>query len=125
MTRVVQLPSHFTATHQTAGLPGYPAVDVFAPAGSPVASPIAGTVRKLSGHAPTSTAQPGGPYGWSLYLHEPLSGDDFYLTHFGSRKVQLGQKVTRGQIIGTVADYAHATNGATPSHIHEGRHPGP
>ncbi len=31
---MLTLPAEFRVTHQTAGLPGYPAVDVFAPAGT-------------------------------------------------------------------------------------------
>jgi len=128
---VVQLPSHFVPTHETAGLPGFPAIDVFAPAHTIVCSPATGRIVKLSGHAPTPTAKPGGPYGWSIYLtvdkaHLPPSGGTFYLTHFGTRSplVQLGVCVGRGEVLGIVADYSHATGGTTPDHIHEGFHRG-
>lgn len=115
----LQLPSHFKPTHQTSGLPGYPAIDVLAHAGTPVCCPVNGRIVKLSGRKPTATAKPGGPYGWSLYVQRS-DGVRYFLTHFGTRKVVLNQLVRRGQIIGTVADYAKATNGKTPSHIHEG-----
>lgn len=121
---MIQLPSHFTPTHETLGLPGFPAVDVFAPAGTPVCSPVTGKVTKLSGHKPTPSSPPGGPYGWSIYL----TGREgtYFLTHFGSRSgiVQLGGCIGRGEVIGRVADYARATGGKTPSHIHEGFHRG-
>lgn len=120
MTKL-QLPATFTPTHQTAGLPGYPAIDCFAPAGTPVGSPVAGVVHRLSGHKPTPTAEPGGPYGWSVYIRTK-AGVDYYLTHLGTRAVAFGTMVKRGDIIGTVANYARATNGVTPSHVHEGRH---
>lgn len=121
---VLQLPSHFKPTHQTGGLPGFPAIDCFAPSKTPVASPCNGRVVKLSGHAPTPTAHPGGPYGWSIYLRSPEGV--YYLTHFQTRAsvVKLGAYIRRGQVIGTVARYAEATHGVTPSHIHEGFHAG-
>jgi murein DD-endopeptidase MepM/ murein hydrolase activator NlpD len=121
---VLQLPLHFTPTHQTAGLPGFPAVDCFAPAHTLIAAPATGKVLKLSGHEPTDEAFPGGPYGWSIYL----AGREgvYYLTHFGSRAriVKLGECIARGEVIGQVADYAKATHGKTPSHVHMGFHAG-
>lgn len=118
---MLQLPFSFQPTHQTSGLPGFPAVDCFAPAGTKVCAPATGKVVKLSGHAPTSSATPGGPYGWSIYLKR-RDGRCYFLTHFGTRSaiVKLGACIAQGEVIGTVADYAGATNGATPSHIHEG-----
>ena len=120
---MLQLPSHFTPTHQTGGLPGFPAVDVFANGGTPVCSPCTGKVVKLSGKAPTATAKPGGPYGWSVYI-TARGGGTYFLTHFGSRAgfVKVGACVAKGEVIGKVADYTKATNGKTPSHIHEGLH---
>jgi murein DD-endopeptidase MepM/ murein hydrolase activator NlpD len=120
--RMIQLPETFRATHQTDGLPGYPAIDVFAEGGTQVGAPCAGTVRRHSGHRPTAVATPGGPYGWSIYIEAP-SGTDYFLTHFGTRTTKVGQRVEKGDVIGTVADYTKATRGVTPSHIHEGRRP--
>lgn len=119
----VQLPSHFKPTHQTLGLPGFPAIDVFAPAGSPVCAPATGKVVKLSGSAPTATAKPGGPYGWSIYI-TARDGGTYFLTHFGTRAriCKVGACVGVGEVIGTVADYSKATGGKTPSHVHEGFH---
>lgn len=126
---MLQLPSHFTPTHQTAGLPGFPAVDCFAPSGTVVLSPVTGKVIKLSGHPPTPTTTPGGPFGWSIYLQCDRQGTVgvYYLTHFGTRAqiVKLGACIGRGEQIGTVAKFSEATGGKTPSHIHEGFHPGP
>ncbi len=127
----LQLPARFTPTHQTLGLPGVPAVDVFAPAHTQVLAPATGKVVKLSGYPPTPTTAPGGPYGWSFYLtvdpiRLPPDGGTFYLTHFGARAplVKLGGCVARGEVIGQVADYSGATHGVTPSHIHMGFHAG-
>ncbi len=79
---VMRLPTNFHPTHQTAGFNGFPAVDVFARAGTPVGSPATGRVVKLSGHPPTPEATPGGPYGWSIYLQGRAG--TYYLTHLGT-----------------------------------------
>jgi murein DD-endopeptidase MepM/ murein hydrolase activator NlpD len=104
--------------HETAGLAGYPAHDFMAPAGSHAVAPVSGTVVRLSGHDPKDgpTNGPHGPFGYSVYI----KGDDgksYYLTHMGSRDVQAGDKVTQGQIIGTVGNYKK-WGGA--DHIHMG-----
>lgn len=114
----VQLPQRFKATHPTAGLPGYPAVDVFGRPGSSVLSPASGTIRRFSGKDPKSGGKPGGPYGWSIYL-QTAGGDDYFMTHFGSRVVKVGQKVKRGDPLGTICDSKVSGKPGT-SHIHEG-----
>jgi murein DD-endopeptidase MepM/ murein hydrolase activator NlpD len=115
----VQLPSHFHHTHETSGLPGYPAIDVFAPGGSLILAPEAGVIRRWSGRKPTATAVPGGPYGYSMYLKTATG--DYFITHLSHRAKLVGAKVRRGQILGTIADYTKATNGKTPSHTHFGK----
>lgn len=115
-TAALWLPATFVPTHQTAGLPGFPAVDLFAKGGTPVLIGFSGMVTKLSGHAPTPSVAPGGPYGWSFYVN-----DAYYVTHLGTRSVKVGQRLSYGELVGTVADYAAATNGVTPSHVHLGR----
>lgn len=117
----VQLPASFTPTHQTEGLPGYPAIDVFAQAGTVALAPAAGTIDKLSGHPVTPRVRPGGPYGLSCYLTR-ADGGRYFCTHFATLSVHLGEKVKKGQPLGTVADYAKATGGITPSHVHLGLH---
>lgn len=104
--------------HQTAGLPGYPARDYFAPAGSAAVAPVTGRVFKLSGHDPKlgPVEGAGGPLGWSVYIHG-TDGRDYYLTHMGSRNVRVGETVRQGQKIGTVANY-HSYG--RPDHIHLG-----
>jgi len=118
----VQLPSHFKHTHQTGGLPGYPAIDIFADAGSVLLSPEPGTIHRWSGRAPTKKAEPGGPYGRTIYLKTATG--DYFITHlrWRSPKAQVGMRVRRGQILGSIADYTAATNGVTPSHVHMGKH---
>ena len=106
--------------HETAGLPGFPAHDYFAPTGSPVVAPVSGTVIRLSGNDPRlgPTQGPHGPLGWSVYI-KGSDGHTYYLTHMGSRDVKVGETLQPGQVIGTVADYAKY---GTPSHIHMGIH---
>jgi murein DD-endopeptidase MepM/ murein hydrolase activator NlpD len=120
--KALQLAEHFTPTHQTGGLPGYPAVDLFAAAGTVALSPANGVIDRLSGHPVTPRATPGGPYGLSCYLTR-VGGGRYFLTHFGSLSAKVGQRVKKGQPLGTVADYTKATGGITPSHIHEGLRP--
>lgn len=120
------LPRHFKPTHQTSGLPGFGAIDVFAKAGTPVALEFRARVVHLSGHPPTTTTKPGGPYGWSYYFE--TSEGFYYATHFGSRQnivAIVGKVVLPNNRIGSVANYAAATDGETPSHIHFGFHPKP
>jgi murein DD-endopeptidase MepM/ murein hydrolase activator NlpD len=106
--------------HDTMNLPGYPAHDYFAPAGSHAVAPVTGTIIRLSGHDPANGPAngPHGPLGWSVYI-KGSDGRTYYLTHMGSRNVKVGQKVKQGQIIGTVANYDKY---GTPSHIHMGIH---
>lgn len=117
----VRLPAEFVPTHQTAGLPGYPAVDVFAPAGSVVEAGFWGRVSKLSGHAPTGHETPGGPYGWSCYVHNRANGLTRYVTHMATRSVRLGAIVTPGTVLGTVA-HAPAGSPHGSEHVHLGLH---
>ena len=114
---MLQLPSRFKPTHQTAGLPGYPAVDVFAQPGTKVLAPADGVVDRLSGRDPATGGSPGGSYGWSIYLKSRKGR--YYLTHFGSRTVTLTKNVRKGDVIGTVCDSKVSGKPGT-SHIHEG-----
>jgi murein DD-endopeptidase MepM/ murein hydrolase activator NlpD len=115
----LQLPKRFRSTHPTGGLPGYPAVDVFAKPGTKVRAPADGRIVKLSGRDPRFGGSPGGSYGWSIYLKSNNPNGTYFLTHFGSRLVTLGKVVKEGDIIGTVADSAISGKPGT-SHIHEG-----
>jgi murein DD-endopeptidase MepM/ murein hydrolase activator NlpD len=114
----VPLPKEFVPTHQTAGLPGYPAVDVFGRPGATVLAPEDGVVARFSGRDPSQGGQPGGPYGWSIYVDAP-SGR-YFMTHFGSRSVAVGQRVKQGEPLGTVCDSAVSGKPGT-SHIHMGK----
>lgn len=103
--------------HETAGLPGFPAHDWYAPAGSMVVSPIDGIVDKLSGHDPAQGPLAAhGAFGWSVYVRSP-GGVRYYLTHLGTRSVTFNARVSRGQRLGTVAPWhLHGL----PDHVHMG-----
>lgn len=108
------------ATHETAGLPGYPAYDYMGKAGEAVVAPVGGKIVRFSGHDPAAgpTQGPHGPFGYSIYLQ----GDDgrtYFLTHLGSRDVKVGQRVKQGVQIGTIGNYAKF-GGA--NHVHVGVH---
>jgi hypothetical protein len=129
-TLVKPVPSRYLkeiqGLHDTAGLPGYPANDWMARAGSPVVAPENGKIIKLSGHPPLIGPVDGvhGPFGWSLYL-QGESGTIYYMTHLGERIVdddnKLPFKVFDSQLIGKIGDYA-AWGGA--DHVHIGLHGG-
>lgn len=104
--------------HETSGLPGFPAHDYMAPAGSPVVAPADGEIVRFSGHSPAHGPTEGihGPFGWSLYL-QGQNGRMYYMTHLGSRGVRVGQKVRAGEPIATIGDYAR-WGGA--DHVHMG-----
>lgn len=113
------LPQYFQPTHDTSGLPGYPAIDIFRKAGTVVLAPEDGVVDRLSGHDPADgpVGSVHGPFGWSIYITSPTAR--YFLTHFGTRSVSEGQSVHRKQPIGTVGDYAKWGGW---DHIHEGKH---
>lgn len=113
--------------HDTAGLPGYPAADFGANAGAPVVAVESGKIVRLSGHDPKQGAWDAalgvhGPFGWNVYLLGD-SGTEYFYTHLGTRRSDLlGQRVSAGELLATVGNYA-AIGGA--NHVHLGVHPGP
>ena len=113
--RDLQLPENFKATHQTAGLPGFPAIDVFGPAGSFVLAPEDG--RLVWPHfIPWDQRERVG--GWTCYF-QGESGNTYFLTHFGALRPR--SEYAQGGVIGTVGRVPHSW---WHSHIHEGKHHG-
>lgn len=111
----IQLPYLFTPTHETAGLPHFPAIDIFADAGSTVGAPESG--RVTFGHMiEWSLERRVG--GWTCY-YQGDSGDTYFLTHFGT--LDRDGRYRAGEIIGTIG---HVPNGWWQPHIHEGKHRG-
>jgi murein DD-endopeptidase MepM/ murein hydrolase activator NlpD len=113
------LPSDFTPTHFTSGLPGYPAVDLFGPPGQPVRADFYGLVRRISGRACELGGKPGGAYGRSLYIANTTNGWDRYLTHLAQLHVTVGERIGPGSLLATICDAARAGKPGT-SHVHYG-----
>ena len=107
-----------SASHQTSGLPGYPAFDYMAPAGTRVGAPVSGTVIKLSGKDPKLGGAPGGPLGYSVYI-KGTDGRTYFLTHIDKVGVKVGQKVRQGQQIAVIAN---GPKSWSSPHVHMGIH---
>lgn len=105
------LPADFKATHDTAGLSGFPAIDNFAAAGTPVLAPVGGKLVYVH-NIPWNQAKHVG--GTTAYL-QGVNGKTYFLTHLAGN-VPTGN-VTAGQNIGSVAA---VPNGWWPTHVHEG-----
>jgi murein DD-endopeptidase MepM/ murein hydrolase activator NlpD len=89
-----------------------------APADTPVVAPEDGKITRFSGHDPKLGGPPGGPLGWSIYM-DGKSGKKYFLTHLGSRTCRVGDRVTQGQQIATVADGPASWS---QPHCHMGTH---
>jgi biotin carboxyl carrier protein len=104
------LPTQFTTTHNTDGLPGYGAFDWFRPAGTIVGSPFSGVVtRGKHGRGGTT----GTIFGYSFNLKSD-TGQELFLTHFSDIFVRPGQHVKYGQPLGRVSAWS---GGQTHIHI--------
>lgn len=111
----IRLPKTFTPTHDTAGLPGFPAIDVFAKAGTLVMPPEGGYIVHKH-FIPWDRVKRTG--GWTIYL-QGHSGNTYFLTHFANAR--RNGRVYRFQSIGRVGE---VPGNAWPAHIHEGKHKG-
>lgn len=82
-------------------------IDIFAPRGTPVVAAAEGYVTRV-GETPR-----GGKQVW-------VRGDNrsFYYAHLDSTRVARGEKVTRGQVLGTVGNTGNAIT--TKPHLHFG-----
>jgi hypothetical protein len=111
----IRLPRVFTPTHNTAGLPGFPAIDVFAKPETLVMPPVGGVIvdkHFIPWNPKTRTG------GWTLYLHGN-DGYTYFLTHFAL--CRRNGRIYRWQSIGRVGEVPHSW---WPAHIHEGKHKG-
>lgn len=104
------------STHQTAGLPGYPAFDYMAPAGTPCVAPAAGKIARLSGRDPSQGGSPGGPLGYSIYL-DGSNGKSYFMTHLDKVRVTVGQRVAQGE---QIAEVANGPASWSSPHVHMG-----
>jgi murein DD-endopeptidase MepM/ murein hydrolase activator NlpD len=115
----LRLPPAFTPTHETAGLAGFPAVDLFAAPRTEVVADFYGVVVRISGRRCCDGGSPGGAYGQSVYITNRGNGYERYATHFDRLFVTVGQRISPGSRIGTVCDSA-VTGKPGTSHVHLG-----
>lgn len=115
----LRLPSHFRPTHETAGLRGFPAVDVFAPFGTPVEAGSYGRVDRVSGRRRTGSEPAGGAYGFSVYWINDSTGTRRYATHLDCLVVEVGDRLGPKTRIGRVALPPDSMNPRT-AHVHLG-----
>lgn len=111
------------------------AEDVWLPSGTSVRAVADGIVR-YSAFSPTWTDGKGGVH-WNLgnvivieHALVPPEGDhatvcSFYVHLASDRRVGVGDRVTRGMIIGRIGADRSEENGKYPAHLHFGIHRGP
>lgn len=99
-------------THDTDGLAGYPAIDLFAKPGTSFDAPEDGQIVRHSGRGGTS----GNVFGYSVYF-KGNSGKEYFITHLGPNRAPVGARLRKGQRIGRVSKWA----GGSP-HAHVGIH---
>jgi murein DD-endopeptidase MepM/ murein hydrolase activator NlpD len=94
------------------GLDGFehPGLDVGMPAGTPLYSPVNGTVQ-VAGGVPYYTFYGNGQPGVGELLIETSEGDQVILGHMGRIVVEEGQQVTAGELVGL-------SGGENGDHLH-------
>lgn len=113
------IPKTFVSDHPTAGLDGYPAIDVFGPHDHLVVLRDYGTVSRISGKSPCRGGKPGGAAGWSIYV-DADDGCRWFLTHFGALVVRVGSRITPAMFLGVPLDARDGPPGWS-EHIHAGK----
>lgn len=84
-------------------------VDIFAPKGTEVVAPTAGTVTRVAN---------GGLGGKTIWMNDTKRGHSYYFAHLDEQYVKQGARVRQGEVLGTVGNTGNAQN--TPSHLHFG-----
>lgn len=74
--RGMQLPTSQRSTHQTAGLAGFPAVDIMAQAGTPVLAPEDGRITRVTAFNPDPRY-----FGNGIYYVGTKTGNTYYIKH--------------------------------------------
>ena len=105
--------THFDAAAEPRSL--HLGVDVWVPAGTPVAAPLAATVHSLADNDNF------GDYGPTIILQHELEGTIFFslyghLTRTDLLGLQAGQALAAGQVFAHVGP--HPENGDWPPHLH-------
>ena len=115
----ITLAPRITPTHSTAGLPGFPAVDVFGRPGALVVADFFGKVTRISGRRCSLGGVPGGAYGRSVYVKNAVTGVVRYVTHLDALAVSVGDLIAPGTVLGTLCDSAVSGKPGT-THAHYG-----
>lgn len=101
------------ATHETGGLPGYPAFDIMCAPGTDVIAPENGQITRVSGSSPMAY-DGDSTMGYSLHFQGD-SGTKYFLTHMKDTRPE-GRYVT-GKVIGHIAEWPGDRG---RSHLHFG-----
>jgi RHS repeat-associated protein len=109
--------------HQTGDLPGYPAIDFGAPAGTKVLAVVSGrTWWESGGTDPSIRPVPHSVYGWTFYLKSDSTGITYFYSHLQTRLIKNGppnNHVKIGQVVGTLDNW-HQWGMGIPDHLHLG-----
>jgi murein DD-endopeptidase MepM/ murein hydrolase activator NlpD len=92
-----------------AGRRSHEGVDIFAKRGTPVVAASSGVVTRV---AET------GRGGRVVWVWNPARGLSFYYAHLDQQLVSVGERVARGDVLGTVGNTGNART--TPPHLHFG-----
>lgn len=84
-------------------------IDIFAPKGTPVVAPAAGTISRVG------TSSLGGKVVW---MQDGKRGHSYYFAHLDEQLVKAGERVKQGDTLGLVGNTGNARY--TPSHLHFG-----
>lgn len=96
-----------------AGVRKHEGVDIFAKKGSPVVAVTDGTVSRVN---------EGGIGGKVIWFNPDDESFSVYYAHLDTQYVQGGQRVAKGQVLGTVGNTGNAR--FTPAHLHFGIYTG-
>ena len=86
---------------------GHPGIDIAEPLGTPLFSPIAGTIKYVPD---------GQGYGNGFYLVNKIRGLEILMCHLDTLNVKDGQRVKEGDILGTIG----STGNSSGPHLHLG-----
>lgn len=84
-------------------------VDIFAKKGTPIVAPTDGTISRVG------NSRLGGKVIW---MYDQKRSHSYYFAHLDSQYAVPGQRVSQGDVIGTVGNTGNAR--FTPSHLHFG-----
>jgi murein DD-endopeptidase MepM/ murein hydrolase activator NlpD len=99
----------FYGDSRDGGKRAHEGIDIFAPKGTPVVAPTAGTISRVG------TSNLGGKVVW---MQDGKRGHSYYFAHLDEQLVKAGERVKQGDTLGLVGNTGNARY--TPSHLHFG-----